>query len=68
MPILVFECTQCHKRFDILTTFDRKEDVKCPDCKSRELKQLITPFSTKGGSGPGSCEMWRNGGCSGCSH
>ena len=43
MPLYEFECTQCNEIFDqILSVRElEKEEVFCPKCGSREVKQLL---------------------------
>lgn len=45
MPIYDFQCEDCNKRFDELTSFDETgvfEGVKCPLCGSEKKTLLVT--------------------------
>ena len=67
MPVIDFKCDKCGEKFEeIVKLFDR-ENIKCPKCGSKDIRQVFegkcnTGGSAKGGGGcSGSC-----GGCSGC--
>jgi putative FmdB family regulatory protein len=50
MPVYEFECAKCGKTFTEHETFeqhDQHPEVKCPDCDSTEVHQLITPVGVK---------------------
>jgi putative FmdB family regulatory protein len=51
MPQYEYECTQCGKKFEAMQTFeehDRHEDhdrharLKCPDCGSKKVEQVVS--------------------------
>ena len=44
MPIFEFECRDCSNKFEELTKMQEK--ICCPQCKSYNLKKLISAFST----------------------
>lgn len=46
MPIFDFICEECKKQFDIMISNADKHKVKCPDCGSGNIKQLLSPFSS----------------------
>lgn len=50
MPMYDFECQGCGKRFTELTSFDRRGDMRCPDC-SGSTRVLVASFAVKGGAG-----------------
>ena len=50
MPIYEFLCEKCGYKFTVLIPVAERDQVSCPDCKSSEVKQLITGFAVKTGS------------------
>ncbi len=63
MPIFDFACKQCGKKFDLMISNTQKNQVKCPECGSAEVKQLLSAFNTakpSSGTVPNACQ-----GCSG---
>ncbi len=44
MPIFEFECRDCGNKFEELTK--AQEKVCCPQCKSPNLRKLISGFAT----------------------
>jgi putative FmdB family regulatory protein len=44
MPIFEFECRDCNNNFEELTKVQEK--VCCPQCKSSNLRKLISAFGT----------------------
>ena len=50
MPDYEFECTKCSKVFTDHESFaehDKHPAVKCPDCGSTEVRQLVAPVGVK---------------------
>jgi putative FmdB family regulatory protein len=50
MPDYEFECSKCSKVFIDHETFaehDKNPKVKCPECGSTDVHQLIAPVSVK---------------------
>jgi putative FmdB family regulatory protein len=50
MPEYEFECMQCHTEFTERQSFrehDQHKKVQCPKCKSKNVKQVITPAFAK---------------------
>ncbi|MBW1914164.1 MAG: zinc ribbon domain-containing protein [Deltaproteobacteria bacterium] len=48
MPDYEFICEKCEKPFTIsqkIIEYEKK-DVRCPECKSNNIKQQITSFQT----------------------
>jgi len=70
MPLLQFTCASCGKPFEELVKRGREEEVRCPDCQSREVRRRYQgPCSfgsprASGGSSSCSC----GGSCGHCSH
>lgn len=50
MPFYNFHCETCGKRFEELVAYDRRHEVRCPECKG-EAKVLVSTFAVKGGGG-----------------
>jgi len=49
MPIFEYECEKCGKKFEELVSPSDQDNVTCPECGSRNVTKLFSPFS--GGSG-----------------
>lgn len=63
MPIYEFVCKPCDKRFEILTTFSRASEAKCPTCGSGNITRVMSAFAARTGGSNGSSS---GGGCAGC--
>ncbi|MCG6893561.1 MAG: zinc ribbon domain-containing protein [Desulfobacteraceae bacterium] len=46
VPTYEFVCEQCNKSFSVLLSLSdfQKKRYRCPRCKSKKLRQLITSF------------------------
>ena len=45
MPIYEFQCAACGERFEILSSFeDRDEKAACPSCGGRDVSQVLGGF------------------------
>lgn len=45
MPVYDYLCKDCHKEFELVLTLNEHEaEVKCPDCKSKNVEQESTAF------------------------
>jgi len=74
MPIFEYQCQDCNSKYEILhKSISSKEEVYCPDCRSKNNKKLISTFSSMESgssdySGPncatGNCDIPSYGGCS----
>jgi len=42
MPLFDYECQKCGKKFSEVVKITRKSNPKCPKCKSRKTKKIIT--------------------------
>ncbi|NLB52289.1 MAG: zinc ribbon domain-containing protein [Syntrophomonadaceae bacterium] len=51
MPIFEFHCQDCDNKFNLLISNNDKNKVKCPQCSSGNIKQLLSLFSTSRGKG-----------------
>lgn len=66
MPIFEFECKACSNKFDLMIANKDKESVKCPQCGSKEIKQLLSLFATSSkASSPDSCRTCPSAGTGG---
>jgi putative FmdB family regulatory protein len=67
MPIYEFLCKKCSNKFEILTSFNSKE-VKCPNCKSKNVQKLISKFAVKseGETSISKCSTCSSNSCSTC--
>lgn len=61
MPIFNFACKQCGKKFDLMISNAQKNQAKCPECGSLEIKQLLSAFNTASPARGGSANA-----CQGC--
>ncbi|MFZ5645740.1 MAG: FmdB family zinc ribbon protein [Bacillota bacterium] len=51
MPIYDFRCKKCRHKFTVLTGISERDRVECPQCRSKEVEQLISACSVRSGSG-----------------
>lgn len=42
MPIYDYECSDCKSEFDMFTTFENRNNVKCPNCGSSRIRILVS--------------------------
>ncbi|MEW6448224.1 MAG: zinc ribbon domain-containing protein [Bacillota bacterium] len=57
MPQYEFECLDCSYRFTILVAWAEREKVRCPRCRSSNLKQVWSVFSARSKDyGGGGCQ------------
>jgi putative FmdB family regulatory protein len=49
MPSYEYRCEKCRKTFTVVLTIKEHESkrIACPKCKSRVVKQQISPFFAK---------------------
>ena len=49
MPTYEYECQNCKKHFSrVLSIAEHdKKAVTCPKCKSRKVKQILSPFTAQ---------------------
>ncbi|MBI2251559.1 MAG: zinc ribbon domain-containing protein [Armatimonadetes bacterium] len=51
MPIYEFKCSHCNNKFEEICASDLEiKDLTCPNCGNKELKRLISLFSSSRGS------------------
>lgn len=67
MPIFDFLCQNCGNKFDVMISNADKNKVQCPECKSTQVKQMLSLFNTgrTGKSVPTSCQGCSAGASSG---
>lgn len=41
MPMYEFICQSCGHRFEVLTSYSRKGEVRCPQCDAPALKEVM---------------------------
>lgn len=46
MPIFDFACQDCGSKFDLMISNADKEKATCPNCSSKNIKQLLSEFHT----------------------
>lgn len=44
MPIYEYSCNKCNNHFELLT-FGNGKEVKCPKCKSKNIKKDFSTFA-----------------------
>ena len=65
MPIYEYVCKDCKKHFEVLTTSSgATETVKCPECKSLDVKKTISTSNFRMGSGRPTIPSGALSGCS----
>ena len=73
MPLFEFVCKKCGNKFEKMMFSINKEEIECPECKSKEVEKQFSLFSagsSQSNSGLSvSCqEKKKSGCCSGCCH
>ncbi|NLW90628.1 MAG: zinc ribbon domain-containing protein [Syntrophomonadaceae bacterium] len=63
MPIFDFQCQECGRKFDLMISNADKAKATCPECKSNNIKQMLSLFNT--GAAGKSAPVSDN--CSSCS-
>jgi len=65
MPIYEYVCKDCKKHFEVLTTSSGvSKTVKCPKCKSLDVKKTISTSNFRMGSAKPSIPSGALSGCS----
>ncbi len=73
MPLFEFVCKKCGTKFEKMVFSINKEEIECPECKSKEVEKQFSLFSSgssRSDSGlSASCQEKKNSGCcNGCCH
>lgn len=69
MPTYDYACQDCGKKFTVFLSLSRKNEARCTECGSQNIKQLFTGFlysKASGSSNGSSCSGGSCGSCSGC--
>lgn len=61
MPKYSFKCEKCGKDFTIKTSYEDKAKAQCPECGSKEIRQVFNSIGIIGGSG--GCGSSSGGNC-----
>lgn len=64
MPIYEYKCQDCGTIFEKLIY--KEEDVKCFICGGKNVKKLISLFSSVGSNKGNTCSSCSSGNCSTC--
>lgn len=68
MPIYNFRCNQCREEFELLVNVSSENSKRvCPNCKSNNVKRILSTFSVGRSVGRSSCESCVSGNCAHCS-
>ncbi|ACB84232.1 FmdB family zinc ribbon protein [Natranaerobius thermophilus] len=65
MPTYDFRCNGCQIKFTQRVSFEKKDQVHCPECGSRDTKQIFTGLNIGKGSQAGASSGSACGTCSG---
>lgn len=70
MPLFEFVCKKCGTKFEKIVFSTDKEEIECPQCKSKEVEKQFSTFSTGNSNATGSdCAAKQSSGCcNGCCH
>lgn len=55
MPIYEYKCEKCGHSFEKLVFNSDEEPVSCPDCKTKDVKRLLSSTGFISSSGGGGC-------------
>ena len=71
MPLFEFVCKKCGAKFETMVFSINKEEIECPECKSKEVEKQFSLFSAGTSRSDSvmkvSCqEKQKSGCCNGC--
>lgn len=69
MPIYEFNCHACNEPFELMISFSRLGEAKCPKCGSADVRRLVSTFAARtaeGSSIGSSCTGCASHNCSAC--
>lgn len=68
MALIDFKCGDCGEKFDEFVNSSNKDNIQCPKCRSKNIKQIFEGRWNACGTGKGSggCSSGNCSGCSGC--
>lgn len=64
MPIYEYKCQDCGNIFEKLTY--KEEEIECPYCSGKNIKKLISLFSSPGSEKGNICSSCSSRNCSSC--
>jgi putative FmdB family regulatory protein len=67
MPFYEYECAECDKRFDRLSTIAGADQATCPRCASTEVRRLISVIAGMTGRAEAPAPVCGQGACGACS-
>ena len=70
MPLFEFVCKKCGKKFEKIVFSTDKEEIECPQCKSKEVEKQFSLFSANSSEhkSPDCAAKQSSGCCNGCCH
>ena len=70
MPLFEFVCKKCGKKFEKIVFSTDKEEIECPQCKSKEVEKQFSTFSAGNSNAtvPSCSAKQSSGYCNGCCH
>ena len=70
MPLFEFVCKKCGKKFEKIVFSTDKEEIECPQCKSKEVEKQFSTFSAGNSNAtvPSCSAKQSSGCCNGCCH
>ena len=70
MTLFEFDCKKCGKKFDKIVFSTDKEEIECPQCKSKEVEKQFSTFSAGNSNAtvPSCSAKQSSGCCNGCCH
>ncbi|MDD3296946.1 MAG: zinc ribbon domain-containing protein [Candidatus Omnitrophica bacterium] len=67
MPIYTYYCNSCLSKTDFLIGVGQgKVKIVCPECGSKDLKKVFSPFRVSGTKSSSKCLSCSGGDCSSC--
>ncbi len=60
MPIYEFTCKDCSTTFSKKSSVAEKDNITCPECNSKELKQSFTSEAKSDSKSKSACNMLLN--------
>jgi putative FmdB family regulatory protein len=66
MPVYEYECRDCDRRFDALTTMAQADEASCPHCSSANARRLLSVIGGLTGMASGSASASTSEGAPAC--
>ncbi|MFA7676711.1 MAG: zinc ribbon domain-containing protein [Candidatus Omnitrophota bacterium] len=67
MPIYVYRCNSCSLKTDFLIGVGQeKVKIACPECGSKNLQKVFSPFLVSGTKSSSKCSNCSGGDCASC--